>query len=125
MPGKVNPVIPEAVCQVAAQVIGNDTTIMVGGASGNFELNVMMPVMIHNLLQSIEKIGQNIIDNPLPTIETVALTAVGVPAPIASAAVSAANGGDIKQIAISAGAAFAGQTAGQFVSDALHQQTQH
>lgn len=53
MPGKVNPVVPEVMCQVAAQVIGNDTTITVGGASGNFELNVMMPVMAHNLLQSI------------------------------------------------------------------------
>ena len=54
MPGKVNPVIPEAVCQVAAQVMGNDLAIAIGGASGNFELNVMMPVMAHNLLQSIE-----------------------------------------------------------------------
>jgi len=53
MPGKVNPVIPEALCQVAAQVIGNDATIAIGGMSGNFELNVMMPVMAHNLLQSI------------------------------------------------------------------------
>ncbi len=54
MPGKVNPVIPESVCQVAAQVIGNDATITVGGQSGNFELNVMIPVMTHALLQSIE-----------------------------------------------------------------------
>ncbi len=53
MPGKVNPVIPEAVIQVAAQVIGNDLTITIGGQSGNFELNVMMPVMAHNLMQSI------------------------------------------------------------------------
>jgi fumarate hydratase class II len=53
MPGKVNPVIPEALCQVAAQVVGNDTTVALGGLSGNFELNVMMPVMAHNLLQSI------------------------------------------------------------------------
>jgi fumarate hydratase class II len=53
MPGKVNPVIPEALCQVAAQVIGNDATIALGGISGNFELNVMMPVMAYNLLQSI------------------------------------------------------------------------
>jgi len=53
MPGKVNPVIPEALCQVAAQVVGNDATIALGGLSGNFELNVMMPVMAHNLLQSI------------------------------------------------------------------------
>ena len=54
MPGKVNPVIPEAVIQVAAQVMGNDTTIMMGGQSGNFELNVMLPVMAYNLLQSID-----------------------------------------------------------------------
>ncbi len=53
MPGKVNPVMSEAVLMVAAQVIGNDTTITIGGMSGNFELNVMMPVMAHNLLQSI------------------------------------------------------------------------
>ena len=54
MPGKVNPVIPEMVMQVAAQVIGNDTAIAWGGASGNLELNVMMPMMAHNLLESIE-----------------------------------------------------------------------
>lgn len=54
MPGKVNPVIPESVCQVAAQVIGNDTAIAVGGQSGNFEINVMMPVCAYNLLQSID-----------------------------------------------------------------------
>ncbi len=54
MPGKVNPVIPEASCMVAAQVMGNDTTIMVAGQSGNFQLNVMLPVIAYNLLQSIE-----------------------------------------------------------------------
>ncbi len=54
MPGKVNPVIPEAVCMVAAQVIGNDTTITVAGQSGLFQLNVMLPVIAYNLLQSIE-----------------------------------------------------------------------
>ena len=54
MPGKVNPVIPEAACMVAAQVIGNDTTITIAGQSGNFQLNVMLPVIAHNLLQSIE-----------------------------------------------------------------------
>lgn len=59
MPGKVNPVIPEAVCQVAAQVIGNDLTITIGGQFGNFELNVMMPVKGHNLLQSIELLGNS------------------------------------------------------------------
>ncbi|MCP4078564.1 MAG: class II fumarate hydratase [Gammaproteobacteria bacterium] len=54
MPGKVNPVIPEAVTMVCAQVIGNDTTITIGGQSGNFQLNVMLPVIAHNLIQSIE-----------------------------------------------------------------------
>jgi len=52
MPGKVNPVMAESVCQVAAQVIGNDAAVTVGGQAGNFELNVMIPVMIHNVLQS-------------------------------------------------------------------------
>ncbi len=54
MPGKVNPVIPEAAAMVCAQVIGNDTTITVAGQSGNFQLNVMLPVIAYNLLQSIE-----------------------------------------------------------------------
>ena len=53
MPGKVNPVLPESVCQVAAQVIGNDVAIAVGGQSGLLELNVMMPMMADNLLNSI------------------------------------------------------------------------
>jgi fumarate hydratase class II len=54
MPGKVNPVIPEATAMVCAQVIGNDTTITIAGQSGNFQLNVMLPVLAYNLLQSIE-----------------------------------------------------------------------
>jgi fumarate hydratase, class II len=54
MPGKVNPVIPEATTMVCAQVIGNDTTITIAGQSGNFQLNVMLPVIAYNLLQSIE-----------------------------------------------------------------------
>ncbi|CDT62248.1 class II fumarate hydratase [Vibrio coralliirubri] len=54
MPGKVNPVIPEAAAMAAAQVIGNDTTITVAGQSGNFQLNVMLPVIAHNVLESIE-----------------------------------------------------------------------
>jgi fumarate hydratase class II len=53
MPGKVNPVIPEATLMVAAQVIGNDATVTVAGASGNFELNVMMPVLARNVLESV------------------------------------------------------------------------
>jgi fumarate hydratase, class II len=54
MPGKVNPVMSEMVMQVAAQVVGNDATVAWAGANGNFELNVMMPVLAHNLLQSAE-----------------------------------------------------------------------
>ena len=54
MPGKVNPVIPEATCMVAAQVIGNDATITIAAQSGSFQLNVMLPVVAYNLLQSIE-----------------------------------------------------------------------
>lgn len=54
MPGKVNPVIAESVCQVAVQVIGNDLTVTLGGQAGNFELNTMLPVIAHNLLQSIQ-----------------------------------------------------------------------
>ncbi|MFP8967485.1 class II fumarate hydratase [Pokkaliibacter sp. CJK22405] len=53
MPGKVNPVIPEAAAMVAAQVIGNDAAITIGGQAGNFELNVMLPVIAHNLLESL------------------------------------------------------------------------
>ncbi|MFJ3186243.1 class II fumarate hydratase [Streptomyces halstedii] len=53
MPGKVNPVVPEAVLMVAAQVVGNDATVAAAGAAGNFELNVMLPVMARNLLESV------------------------------------------------------------------------
>jgi len=54
MPGKVNPVIPEAVAMVAAQVMGNDATVVIAGQSGNFQLNVMLPLIAHNLLRSID-----------------------------------------------------------------------
>lgn len=57
MPGKVNPVIEESVTMVCAQVIGNDAAITIGGQAGNFELNVMLPVVAHNLLQSIQILG--------------------------------------------------------------------
>jgi fumarate hydratase class II len=60
MPGKVNPVIPESVCQVAAQVIGNDAAIAIAGQSGNFEINVMMPVAAHNLLESIDILASSV-----------------------------------------------------------------
>ena len=57
MPGKVNPVIPESVTMIAAQVMGNDATVTVAAASGNFQLNVMLPVIAYNLLQSVELLG--------------------------------------------------------------------
>jgi fumarate hydratase class II len=58
MPGKVNPVVPEAVCQVVAQVMGNDAAVAFGGSAGNLELNVMLPVMARNLLESIRLLAQ-------------------------------------------------------------------
>jgi len=57
MPGKVNPVMPEMMMQVCAQVIGNDSTVTIGGMSGTLDLNTMMPVMARNLLESIEILG--------------------------------------------------------------------
>jgi len=57
MPGKVNPVVPEAVAMACAQIIGNDSTITIAGQSGNFQLNVMLPVIAYNLLQSIDILG--------------------------------------------------------------------
>jgi fumarate hydratase class II len=60
MPGKVNPVIPEVVTQVAAQVIGNDAAITIGGMQGHFELNVFVPVIARNLLQSINLLAASV-----------------------------------------------------------------
>jgi fumarate hydratase class II len=57
MPGKVNPVVPEAVCQIVAQVIGNDAAVAFGGAAGNLELNVMLPVIARNVLESIRLVA--------------------------------------------------------------------
>ncbi len=72
MPGKVNPVVPEAVCQVVAQVIGNDASVAFGGAAGTFELNVMLPVMAKNLLESIRllsAVGRALADKCVSGIE--------------------------------------------------------
>jgi fumarate hydratase class II len=72
MPGKVNPVIAESVAMVAAQVMGNDTTIAIAGQSGNFELNVMLPLIAYNLLQSIELLAnaaENLTDQCVAGIE--------------------------------------------------------
>jgi fumarate hydratase class II len=68
MPGKVNPVVAEAVTMMAAQVIGNDATVTLGGQSGNFQLNVMLPVIAYNLLQSLELLAigsRNLADHAL------------------------------------------------------------
>jgi fumarate hydratase class II len=68
MPGKVNPVVPESVSMMAAQVMGNDVTITVAAASGNFQLNVMLPVIAYNLLQSVELLAigsRNLADHAL------------------------------------------------------------
>jgi fumarate hydratase class II len=68
MPGKVNPVVAESVTMIAAQVIGNDSTITLAGQSGNFQLNVMLPVIAYNLLQSIELLAigsRNLADHAL------------------------------------------------------------
>jgi fumarate hydratase class II len=68
MPGKVNPVVPEAVTMIAAQVIGNDATITLAGQSGNFQLNVMLPIIAYNLLQSLDLLAiacRNLADHTL------------------------------------------------------------
>jgi fumarate hydratase, class II len=68
MPGKVNPVVAESVTMIAAQVIGNDATITLAGQSGNFQLNVMLPVIAYNLLQSLQLLGigcRNLADHAL------------------------------------------------------------
>ena len=77
MPGKVNPVIPEVVTQVAAQVIGNDTAITIGGLQGHFELNVFVPMMARNMLESISLLAaasrlfaEKCVDGIEPNLET-------------------------------------------------------
>jgi fumarate hydratase class II len=68
MPGKVNPVVAESVAMMAAQVIGNDAAITIAGQSGNFQLNVMLPLIAHDLVQSLELLGigcRNLADHAL------------------------------------------------------------
>jgi fumarate hydratase class II len=72
MPGKVNPVLPEAVTQVGAHVIGNDAAVAFGGSQGTLELNVFMPMMAHNLLESIRllaNVSRAFADNCIDGIE--------------------------------------------------------
>jgi fumarate hydratase class II len=84
MPGKVNPVIPEVVLQVGAQVIGNDTAITIGGLQGQFELNVRIPLMARNLLQSIQlltsastMLAEKCVDGIAPNLEGLEASAEG------------------------------------------------
>ncbi len=73
MPAKVNPVIPEAVCMAAAQIIGNDTTINVAGLGGNFQLNTMLPIAAANILESIELLGGSALSLGDKAIENMSL----------------------------------------------------
>jgi fumarate hydratase class II len=77
MPGKVNPVIAESVTMVSAQVIGNDQTIVIAGQSGNFELNVMMPVAAYNLLQSIDLLAASCENFARQCISGLTMTSAG------------------------------------------------
>jgi fumarate hydratase class II len=77
MPGKINPVIPESTAQVSAQVIGNDAAIVIAAQSGNFELNVMMPVAAYNLLQSIELLASSSANLAAQAIDGLAATSQG------------------------------------------------
>jgi fumarate hydratase class II len=77
MPGKVNPVIAESVTMVCAQVIGNDVTVTIAGQSGNFELNVMMPVAAHNLLQSVDLLATSCVNFRKQCIEGLRSTEQG------------------------------------------------
>ena len=82
MPGKVNPVIAESVCMVCAHVMGNDAAIAVGGQAGNFELNVMMPMMIHNLLDSsdlLAKVSLNFSSKCIEGIQVLSLIHISEP----------------------------------------------
>jgi fumarate hydratase, class II len=129
MPGKVNPVICEAVCQVAAQVIGNDAAVAFGGAAGNFELNVMMPVMAANLLGSLALLSSAAIAladkcvtgitadaerlrlnaESSPAIVTALNRFVGYEAAAAIAHEALATGKTIKEVTVSRGHVASGQ----------------
>ncbi len=119
MPGKVNPVIPESAAMVAAQVMGNDSTISIAGQSGNFQLNVMLPVVAYNLLQSIEllthtcnvladkaiagfSVNQNKLDNALaknPILVTALNAVIGYDKGAAIAKQAYKEGRPIKELA--------------------------
>ena len=139
MPGKVNPVICEAVCQVCAQVIGNDSAVAFGGAAGNFELNVMMPVIGRNLLSSLSLLApaalaladkcvagitadaQRLRRNAesSPAIVTALNRYIGYEAAAAVAHEALATGNTIKDVVISRGHVASGQITADQLDQAL------
>jgi fumarate hydratase class II len=139
MPGKVNPVICEAVCQVCAQVIGNDAAVAFGGAAGNFELNVMMPVMARNLLASLSLLSAAAVEladkcvtgitadadrlrrnaESSPAIVTALNPFIGYEAAAAVAHEALATGATIRDVVISRGHVAAGQITEEQLGRAL------
>ncbi len=139
MPGKVNPVVPEAVRQVCAQVIGNDATVAFAGTQGDFELNVMLPVLARNLLESIRLLGNaarlladRCIDGLEPNIEVARAYAEGSPsivtplngvlgydeaAAIAKAAL--ASGRSVREVVIERGHVASGKLTEEQLDEAL------
>ena len=91
MPGKVNPVIPEVVMQVAAQVIGNDTAITVAGSQGNFELNVRVPLIARNLLESIQLLTAKCLLFAEKCVEGIQAERGGLPAQLAELTLAVAT----------------------------------
>ncbi|HXW45767.1 MAG TPA: class II fumarate hydratase [Streptosporangiaceae bacterium] len=139
MPGKVNPVICEAVCQVCAQVVGNDAAVAFGGAAGNFELNVMMPVIARNLLSSLSLLSRAAVSladlcvvgitahaeqlrrnaESSPAIVTALNRFIGYEAAAAVAREALATGATIRDVVIARGHVDSGQITLQQLDDAL------
>jgi len=139
MPGKVNPVIPEAVCQVVAQVVGNDAAIAFGGAAGNLELNVMLPVIARNLLESIRLLANisrlladrcvdgieadadrcRVFAESSPSIVTPLNKYIGYEAAAKVAKLSLAQGKTIRQVVIESGYVADGKLTEQQLDEAL------
>jgi fumarate hydratase class II len=139
MPGKVNPVVPEAVCQIVAQVIGNDAAVAFGGAAGNLELNVMLPVIARNLLESIRLLANcsrlladRCVDGTAADVEQCRIYAESSPSIVTplnryigyenaakAAKKSLADGTTVRQAVIDLG--FVGDGEGQVTSSQLHE----
>ena len=139
MPGKVNPVICEAVCQVCTQVIGNDAAVAFGGAAGNFELNVMMPVIGRNLLSSARLLGAVVVlladkcvagitahpermralAESSPVVVTALNRYIGYEAAAAVAHEALASGASVRDVVISRGHVSSGEITAEALDAAL------